>query len=571
MATKEDRPRVFADLTVGNIPLGRIVYELFTEVAPKTADNFRSLCTGEAGIGKTTEKPLHYKGCLFHRVVKNFMIQGGDFVNFNGTGGESIYGGTFEDEEFILKHDRPYLLSMANRGKNTNGSQFFVTTAPAPHLDNLHVVFGQVVSGKEVIKEIEELDTDKKDRPLQDVRMVNCGELMKKTKKKREKSSSGSSGENSSSSDSDSGNSSSSSESEDEKKKRRRKKQKKKDKKKLKKKAKKAKKAKKSKKSKSEPPEEGELISEPHPLVSLSNIKADEIPDDPGNRFLSRDQRDRDSNSDRRESSEKRGGRNSNRRDQRDDYSRSSHKDRKKIKGRGRLTYRPDRSRSRSQTPPHWRAEKRKTISLDEYEKLKVEKAKKMDEIERRAEDRRRRHEESERKMKEKQLEDELMKKRDAERKEKEEQQRMLEAELAKERERIRQLQQEQLKQKFDYEKLDFEGEDNKSPSPPPASNAKRGSKRGHSSSPSPIKETGRKSRSRSPRSQTRNTEYRRNTGNGNSKAGSGGKTGSSGRKRRDSTSSSSSDSSESDRSSSRHHRRRRRSVSQSPRDHRRR
>ena len=95
------------------------------------------------------------------------MIQGGDFVNFNGTGGESIYGGTFEDEDFILKHDRPYLLSMANRGKNTNGSQFFVTTAPAPHLDNLHVVFGQVVSGKEVIKEIEELDTDKKDRPLQ--------------------------------------------------------------------------------------------------------------------------------------------------------------------------------------------------------------------------------------------------------------------------------------------------------------------------------------------------------------------------------------------------------------------
>merc|ERR1711971_993512 len=473
------------------------------------------------------EKPLHYKGCLFHRVVKSFMIQGGDFVNFNGTGGESIYGGTFEDEDFILKHDRPYLLSMANRGKNTNGSQFFVTTAPAPHLDNLHVVFGQVVSGKEVIKEIEELDTDKKDRPLQDVRMVNCGELMKKSKKKREKSSSG---ESSSSSDSDSGNSSTSSESEDEKEKRRRKKQKKKDKKKLKKKAKKAKKAKKSKKSKSEPPEEGELISEPHPLVSLSNIKADEIPDDPGNRFLSRDQRDRDSgdrdnNSKRRESSEKRGGRDSNRRDQRDsgrdNYSRSdrsSHNDRKKIKGRGRLTYRPDRSRSRSQTPPHWRAEKRKTISLDEYEKLKVEKAKKMDEIERRAEDRRRRHEESERKMKEKQLEDELMKKRDAERKEKEEQQRMLEAELAKERERIRQLQQEQLKQKFDYEKLDFEGEDNKSPSPPPASNAKRGSKRGHSSSPSPIKETGRKSRSRSPRSQTRNAEYRRNTGNGNSK-----------------------------------------------------
>jgi len=244
MATKNDRPRVFVDLTIGNIPLGRIVFELFTEIAPKTADNFRSLCTGEAGIGKTTEKPLHYKGCLFHRVVKNFMIQGGDFVNFNGTGGESIYGGTFDDEDFILKHDRPYLLSMANRGKNTNGSQFFVTTAPTPHLDGLHVVFGHVVSGKEVVKEIEDLDVDKKDRPLQDVRMVNCGELIKKTKKKREKSVSSSSGEKSSSSSaSESSESSSSSESESEKEKRRKKKLKKKEKKKLKKKAKKIKKS----------------------------------------------------------------------------------------------------------------------------------------------------------------------------------------------------------------------------------------------------------------------------------------------------------------------------------------
>merc|ERR1712113_1013293 len=177
---------------VGNITLGRVVFELFNEVVPKTAENFRQLITGEAGIGKTAEKPLHYKGCLFHRVVKNFMIQGGDFVNFNGTGGESIYGGTFEDEDFILKHDRPYLVSMANRGKNTNGSQFFITTAPAPHLDNLHVVFGHVVSGKEVVKEIEDLDVDKKDRPLQDVRMVNCGELVRKeatNKKDRKKKS----------------------------------------------------------------------------------------------------------------------------------------------------------------------------------------------------------------------------------------------------------------------------------------------------------------------------------------------------------------------------------------------
>ena len=114
---KSERPRVFVDLTVGNITLGRIVFELFNEVVPKTAENFRQLITGEGGIGKTTEKPLHYKGCLFHRVVKNFMIQGGDFVNFNGTGGESIYGGTFEDEDFVLNHDRPYLLSMASKLK----------------------------------------------------------------------------------------------------------------------------------------------------------------------------------------------------------------------------------------------------------------------------------------------------------------------------------------------------------------------------------------------------------------------------------------------------------------------
>merc|ERR1712113_598900 len=170
-----NRPRVFMDLTIGNVPLGRIVFELFTEIAPKSAENF--------------------------------MIQSGDFVNYNGTGGESIYGGTFEDEEFVLKHDRPFLLSMANRGRNTNGSQFFVTTAPASHLDSLHVVFGQVVSGKEVVKEIEDLDTDKKDRPLQDARVVNCGELMRKAakpKKKKESSSEASSADSSNSSSSES-------------------------------------------------------------------------------------------------------------------------------------------------------------------------------------------------------------------------------------------------------------------------------------------------------------------------------------------------------------------------------
>ena len=129
--SKTVRPRVFFDISVGNVPLGRIVIELFTDLVPRTAENFRQLVTGEAGIGKTTGKPLHYKGSLFHRVIKNFMIQGGDFVNFNGTGGESIYGGTFDDEAFPVKHDRPFLLSMANRGKNTNGSQVHCTSFAA--------------------------------------------------------------------------------------------------------------------------------------------------------------------------------------------------------------------------------------------------------------------------------------------------------------------------------------------------------------------------------------------------------------------------------------------------------
>ncbi|KAI8421292.1 hypothetical protein MSG28_008328 [Choristoneura fumiferana] len=134
---KAERSRVFMDITIGGLPSGRIVFELFNDVAPKTAENFRALCTGEAGIGKVTGKPLTYKGMLFHRVVKDFMIQGGDFTNANGTGGESIYGGTFEDESFELQHDKPYLLSMANRGKDTNGSQFFIRVANLEAYDGI--------------------------------------------------------------------------------------------------------------------------------------------------------------------------------------------------------------------------------------------------------------------------------------------------------------------------------------------------------------------------------------------------------------------------------------------------
>jgi len=170
MASGYRNPRVFFDIEIDKKTIGRVIFELFADIVPKTAENFRVLCTG-------VQKPLHFKGSSFHRVIKGFMLQGGDFTRRDGTGGESIYGPKFEDESFQLCHDTAGLLSMANAGKNTNGSQFFITLVPCPHLDGKHVVFGRVIDGMEVVDIVSETVTDKNDRPYANVMIANCGEL----------------------------------------------------------------------------------------------------------------------------------------------------------------------------------------------------------------------------------------------------------------------------------------------------------------------------------------------------------------------------------------------------------
>ncbi|XP_053715619.1 NK-tumor recognition protein isoform X3 [Synchiropus splendidus] len=368
----KDRPQCYFDVELNREPVGRIVFQLFSEICPKTSKNFLSLCTGEKGTGKLTGKKLCYKGSTFHRVVKNFMIQGGDFTEGNGRGGESIYGGYFEDENFTLKHDKAFLLSMANRGKDTNGSQFFITTKTAPHLDGVHVVFGLVISGFEVIKKIEGLKTDSASRPYADVRVVDCGQLITKSANdvlegKRKRSSCSVDSRDSSPRFSSSANSGSES---DEKKKREKHKR-----------QTKIKKSKRKRKATKTEPESEAFTLLPLPVDKellekevgeekeqggkreKPVVRPEEIPPVPENRFLLR--RDMPSKEDKTDIVVKEELTLST--EQKPAVSKSG----RKIKGRGTIRYHtPTRSKSRSasveergssETPPHWKEEMKRT------------------------------------------------------------------------------------------------------------------------------------------------------------------------------------------------------------------
>ncbi|XP_069715233.1 NK-tumor recognition protein isoform X3 [Phaenicophaeus curvirostris] len=365
-----DRPQCFFEIEINREPVGRIMFQLFSDICPKTCKNFLCLCSGEKGIGKITGKKLCYKGTTFHRVVKNFMIQGGDFSEGNGKGGESIYGGYFKDENFILKHDRAFLLSMANRGKHTNGSQFFITTKPAPHLDGVHVVFGLVISGFEVIEQIENLKTDTASRPYADVRVIDCGVLVTKSAKdaleKKKKVSSDSEVSDSSSTASSSSETSSESEDENERSRRRRKRKRRA-------KTKQSRKRRKEERKKEDPrckriSNQRRSLSDKsdttEKAVEVSTkrdkpvVRPEEIPPVPENRFLLR----RDVPVVNIEPEPKLLDATPALADQKPSVSKSG----RKIKGRGTIRYHtPPRSRScsesdddeSSETPPHWKEE----------------------------------------------------------------------------------------------------------------------------------------------------------------------------------------------------------------------
>lgn len=365
----KERVNCYLDVSTSQQKLGRIVVELFTDICPKTCENFAKLCTGEAGVGRLTGKPLHYKGCKFHRVIKNFMIQSGDFSKGTGSGGESIFTGTFDDENFTLKHTEPFMLSMANRGSNTNGSQFFITTKPTPHLDGVHVVFGKVISGQDVVVMIENVEVDRKARPLVDVIIDDCG-IFQKIDSPEESSKS-------------------------ESRKRKHKHKEKKSKKSKKKEKKKHKKKHRHSSSSDSSDEESErrddnrrsqVNEDKKEVVVQPAFRKEEIPPVPSNRFLMRSSEPRRP----REPEKEKVPRDDVEKDPSDEksrdnnhYHRSSHSSRyyehyhdsssrrsrysnhgRQIQGRGSTRY-FDSRRSRSNTPPHWKKEQSKLISLE--------------------------------------------------------------------------------------------------------------------------------------------------------------------------------------------------------------
>merc|ERR1719240_2005185 len=170
---------VFMEVEISSVNIGRMIFKLYNDSCPKTVENFRCLCTGERGTGLTTKRPLHYQGAKFHRIIAGFMAQGGDFELGDGRGGESIYGGKFSDEQpgLALRHAKRGLLSMANSGRDTNGSQFFILFKAAHHLNGKHCVFGEMVEGDATLDAIEGVKTTSDDKPIAPITVARCGQL----------------------------------------------------------------------------------------------------------------------------------------------------------------------------------------------------------------------------------------------------------------------------------------------------------------------------------------------------------------------------------------------------------
>ncbi|KAJ3190815.1 hypothetical protein HK101_008341 [Irineochytrium annulatum] len=285
-----DNPRCFMDVVIGKESAGRIVFELFANEVPKTVENFRCLCTGERGRSPRTGIALHYKGAPFHRIIKDFMIQSGDFTHRDGTGGESIFPTTpFPDERLTRPHSEPFLLSMANKGKDTNSSQFFITTVKCPHLDGKHVVFGRVVSGAEVVRRVEGLAVDGEGKPFEEVIIGKCGELVKAVRPggAAPAAVAASHSEKRAREEDDSDSSDDSSDDEEEKMRKKKKKEKK-----MKKREKKEKKRKKKEEDSAEEPEDGQMdekADEPPEPEVINEIFLDPRLKIPEYRFLDRD------------------------------------------------------------------------------------------------------------------------------------------------------------------------------------------------------------------------------------------------------------------------------------------